>query len=242
MAYNREWDMGKEDWHEGGSWSGRGRDDDYGEGKKRKFNGGVLGPLLFLFLNTSPRSLQTWDDGGQDSQGYQDYGVGGGGFHGHKKRLVASDPSPHVIFLGLDTGFTESDVRAIVHRSPYWSITHDKQLHTFLTGQGCSIETVTIIRERSTGTCPSLESSWTIPLTIPFFLSPFSFSSYRLHRPIQGLRFRPIRFYRGRTRLRGPAVSLHSSSSSSLAWRICYRRVLQSSQNRWTAQRAPCQN
>jgi hypothetical protein len=35
--------MGKESWNEGGSWSGRGRDDDYGEGKKRKFNGGVLG-------------------------------------------------------------------------------------------------------------------------------------------------------------------------------------------------------
>jgi len=120
MAYNREWDMGKEAWHEGGSWSGKSRDDDYGEGKKRKFNGG------------------SWDDSSQHS--YQDYGAGGGGFHGHKKRLVASDPSPHVIFLGLDTGFTESD------------------LHTFLTGQGCSVETVTIIRERSTGTCPSLTS------------------------------------------------------------------------------------
>ncbi|KAF8496702.1 hypothetical protein F5888DRAFT_1803888 [Russula emetica] len=102
-SYNREWDMGKEAWHDGGSWSGNGRDEDYGEGKKRKFNGGG------------------WDDGGQDSNhNYQDYGVGGGGFHGHKKRLVASDPSPHVIFLGLDTGFTESD------------------LHTFLTGQGQS--------------------------------------------------------------------------------------------------------
>ena len=55
--------------------------------------------------------VQAWDDGGYDSHiSYQDYGVGGGGFHGHKKRLVASDPSPHVIFLGLDIGFTESDV------------------------------------------------------------------------------------------------------------------------------------
>jgi hypothetical protein len=32
---------------------------------------------------------------------------------------------------------------------------HGPQLHTFLTGQGCTVETVTIIRERSTGTCPS---------------------------------------------------------------------------------------
>ncbi len=47
MAYNREWDMGKETWHEGDSWSGRGRDDDYGDGKKRKFNGGgVIVPFL----------------------------------------------------------------------------------------------------------------------------------------------------------------------------------------------------
>jgi hypothetical protein len=46
MAYNREWDMGKEVWHEGGSWSGKGRDEDYGEGKKRKFNGGVRRPFL----------------------------------------------------------------------------------------------------------------------------------------------------------------------------------------------------
>ncbi|KAI0303375.1 hypothetical protein B0F90DRAFT_1911376 [Multifurca ochricompacta] len=123
MAYNREWDMGKESWHETDSWgsgSGKGRDEDYGEGKKRKFNSG------------------SWDEGGYDSHhNHQDSGVGGGsgggGFHGHKKRLVASDPSPHVIFLGLDMAFTESD------------------LHTFLTGQGCSIETVTIIRERSTG-------------------------------------------------------------------------------------------
>ena len=41
MAYNREWDMGKETWNDSGSWPGKGRDDDYGEVKKRKFNGGV---------------------------------------------------------------------------------------------------------------------------------------------------------------------------------------------------------
>jgi hypothetical protein len=52
MAYNREWDMGKEAWHDGGSWSGKGRDEDYGEGKKRKFNGGVRRLFLRLFVNT----------------------------------------------------------------------------------------------------------------------------------------------------------------------------------------------
>jgi hypothetical protein len=47
MAYNREWDMGKESWHDGGSWGvgpGKGRDDDFGEGKKRKFNNAVCNP------------------------------------------------------------------------------------------------------------------------------------------------------------------------------------------------------
>ena len=72
----------------------------------------------FFASSLTHETPQTWDDGGQDTHhNYQDYGVGGG-FHGHKKRLVASDPSPHVIFLGLDTGFTESDVCAIVHRFP----------------------------------------------------------------------------------------------------------------------------
>ena len=46
MAYNREWDKGKDHWNE--SWGAeprgfpRGRDDEYhGEGKRRKFNVGV---------------------------------------------------------------------------------------------------------------------------------------------------------------------------------------------------------
>ena len=76
--------------------------------------------LYFRFAKSSWDSLQNWDDGGHDSHhSYQDYGVGGGGFHGHKKRLVASDPSPHVIFLGLDTAFTESDVRGDVRNYPF---------------------------------------------------------------------------------------------------------------------------
>lgn len=49
MAYNREWDQGKDTWAANGQWddgssSGnvRERDDDYyGEGKRRKFNDGV---------------------------------------------------------------------------------------------------------------------------------------------------------------------------------------------------------
>jgi hypothetical protein len=82
-----------------------------------------------------------------------------------------------------------------------------------------------------------LHSSWTIRLTIPL-----SLCSHRLHRPIQGLRFCPICFCRGRTSLRGPAVSLHPSSSSGLAWCIRHLRIPQGSQNWRAAQRAPCQN
>ena len=80
----------------------------------------TAGYVGHLFANSLTHGIpQTWDDGGQDPhQNFQDYGVGGGGLHGHKKRLVASDPSPHVIFLGLDTGFTESDVCGIVHHPP----------------------------------------------------------------------------------------------------------------------------
>ena len=54
-------------------------------------------------------SRQSWDHGGQGH--YQDGGQfhkGGGTYN--KKRMVPSDPSPHVIFLGLDPDFTESDV------------------------------------------------------------------------------------------------------------------------------------
>jgi len=44
--------MGKEAWHDGGSWPGKGRDEDYGEGRKRKFDGGVRQLFLCLFVNT----------------------------------------------------------------------------------------------------------------------------------------------------------------------------------------------
>ncbi|THU99378.1 hypothetical protein K435DRAFT_963448 [Dendrothele bispora CBS 962.96] len=50
-----------------------------------------------------------------------------------RKRLQPSEPSPHVIFLGLDSDFTEADLQA------------------YLNSHGCSVETVTIIRDRLTG-------------------------------------------------------------------------------------------
>lgn len=52
MAYNREWDRGKDSWDNYDSWNEypsnrgnvRGRDEDYyNEGKRRKYNHGVRG-------------------------------------------------------------------------------------------------------------------------------------------------------------------------------------------------------
>jgi hypothetical protein len=68
------------------------------------------------------------------SQHYDDAGYGKGehsqdhpsddrsqqrGFN--KKRLVPSEPSPHVIFLGLDPDFTEADVRLLSTTSRKWT-------------------------------------------------------------------------------------------------------------------------
>lgn len=54
MAYNREWDRGKDSWNDSGSWNEyqnrgnvRGRDEEYyGEGKRRKYNNGVRGACV----------------------------------------------------------------------------------------------------------------------------------------------------------------------------------------------------
>lgn len=135
MAYNREWDRGKDQWGDTGSWNEaggrgniRGREDDYyGEGKRRKFNDGGHG-----------NSSRSYDEGvsdnawGQPEEYYDDRSQ-----KGHaRKRLMPSEASPHVIFLGLDPDFTEADLQA------------------YLANQGFAVESVTIIRERSTGTCP----------------------------------------------------------------------------------------
>ncbi|GLB35284.1 putative glycine rich nucleic binding domain containing protein [Lyophyllum shimeji] len=139
MAFNREWDQGKDAWAES-SWGGadlrsnvRPREDDYyGEGKRRKFNNGGFQGF---------DAPQTYEDSSHDRSNrqagdhFQDYGQDDRhqrpGFN--KKRLIPSEPSPHVIFLGLDPDFTEADLQA------------------YLATHGCSIETVTIIRDKSTG-------------------------------------------------------------------------------------------
>lgn len=93
---------------------------------------------MFFYLLDTSMQYQGFDPsyGYEDvsnSSGYyhkndnQDYGQddrhrgGGGGFN--KKRLIPSEPSPHVIFLGLDPDFTEADVR-FLSQHPH-SIAHD---------------------------------------------------------------------------------------------------------------------
>ncbi|TFK72554.1 hypothetical protein BDN72DRAFT_887183 [Pluteus cervinus] len=128
MAYNREWDQGKDAWGEG-AWGNeakpnvRVRDDEhYGDGKRRKFNNGGYD------------GFQAHDDSGNVNF-QQDYGQDDRQRGFNKKRQTPSEPSPHVIFLGLDPDFNEADLKS------------------YLSAHGCSIETVTIIRERSSGTC-----------------------------------------------------------------------------------------
>ncbi|KAL4259142.1 hypothetical protein AB1N83_007962 [Pleurotus pulmonarius] len=142
MAYNqyREWDRGKDAWNDGSAWGDsrgnvRGREDDYyGDGKRRKFNNGGF-DSSYSHEEVNYGQMQRPNDYAQDytvdDRPQQQRGGPGGNFT--KKRMQPSEPSPHVIFLGLDTDFTEADLQA------------------YLVSQGCNIETVTIIREKSTG-------------------------------------------------------------------------------------------
>lgn len=131
MAHNREWDRGKDVWNDSYSWPQQEQDDEYySDGKRRKFNNGVCG-LMFSY-NLPLTVIQGYDS----SQGYgetnfsndqenhnndwsQDFGAEdrsrAGGFP--KKRLVPSERSPHVIFLGLDPDFSEADVCCILYYS-----------------------------------------------------------------------------------------------------------------------------
>ncbi|CAK5279568.1 unnamed protein product, partial [Mycena citricolor] len=98
MSYSREWDQGKGSWNSGSHWNGSSvhmREDDYaGDGKRRKTMGGY-------------DSSQGYSDYGYDAAPFGERGAGGAP---PKKRLQPSEPSPHVIFLGLDLDFTEADV------------------------------------------------------------------------------------------------------------------------------------
>ncbi|KAI0806997.1 hypothetical protein C8Q74DRAFT_1225356 [Fomes fomentarius] len=137
MAYNREWDKGKQvdyGWQPAPRANSHMRDEEnWGDSKRRKYNdGGYDAFQAYDDPGYDPRQTHGQGGYGQHDDRSQKGGGGGGGMH-NKKRLVPSEPSPHVIFLGLDPDFTESDMQA------------------YLTSNSCSIESVTIIRDRSTG-------------------------------------------------------------------------------------------
>ncbi|KAI0781294.1 hypothetical protein BD413DRAFT_600684 [Trametes elegans] len=132
MAYNREWDQGKnadyDSWPPAPRGNTHTRDEDYyGDSKRRKHNDGGYDASQG-YDNSGYEGRQSYDQGW-----YQDDRPSRGGGPHNKKRLIPSEPSPHVIFLGLDPDFTESDMQA------------------YLTSNSCSIESVTIIRDRTTG-------------------------------------------------------------------------------------------
>ncbi|KAJ7470506.1 hypothetical protein FB451DRAFT_1352076 [Mycena latifolia] len=133
MAYNREWDQGKPSWPQQQSWNAQNthprEDDYYAEGKRRKMNAGGYEASQAYAENAYDNSSY----GGRPSDVSHDHMQRGAGGPFVKKRLQPSEPSPHVIFLGLDPDFSEAD------------------LQKYLTSHGCTIETVTIIRERSSG-------------------------------------------------------------------------------------------
>ena len=130
MSYpnkDREWDRGKDfwqqddysSWNDGPRGNTRGRDDDYHtEGKRRKYNNGVrpltkpLHSLSFADFLQGYDGQKPYDDYGGGYPKRNDQGYGGGEGY-NKKRLVPSEASPHVIFLGLDPDFTESDVSPV---------------------------------------------------------------------------------------------------------------------------------
>ncbi|KAG6334939.1 hypothetical protein ID866_4156 [Astraeus odoratus] len=109
MAYNRDWDKGKDQWADYNYWDPedrtvRGRDDEYhGEGKRRKYNNG--GYEAHSYSGPGYDQYQNKHDYSQDNTDVRH----GKGFSS-KKRLVPSEPSAHVIFLGLDPDFSEADV------------------------------------------------------------------------------------------------------------------------------------
>ncbi|KAJ3504869.1 hypothetical protein NLJ89_g7716 [Agrocybe chaxingu] len=116
MAYNREWDRGKDTWSDQHAWSAqdsrgsmRDREDDaYSDGKRRKFNnGGYDGARPYDEHSYSDPHRQHHD--WSQEYGHEDRARAGPGAF-PKKRLVPSEPSPHVIFLGLDPDFSEADM------------------------------------------------------------------------------------------------------------------------------------
>jgi RNA-binding protein 5/10 len=128
MAYSRDWDRGKSTWDDANAWSDfsgrsgnvRSRDEEFqGDGKRRKYNNGVCqyhtlafhSSYLYGGLYQGHDPSHSYEEDPANVQGQDDRPQRGF----TKKRLMPSEPSPHVIFLGLDPDFTEADVCRLLH-------------------------------------------------------------------------------------------------------------------------------
>ncbi|KAG8787215.1 hypothetical protein FRB91_000212 [Serendipita sp. 411] len=139
MAY-RDWDQHD---HRGTVRRREEQDDSWDYKKRRRYDDGDF------YDDRGYRDDYRYDDGYQ-----QNYGPGGGRSRGDDdwrtrqddeqydyhpkshpkgKRMVASEATQHVIFLGLDPDFVEAD------------------LAEFVRSYGLGLESVTIIRDRNTG-------------------------------------------------------------------------------------------
>ena len=106
------------------------------------------------------------------------------------------------------------------------------QLQAYLSSYGCNVETVTIIRERSSGTCT--------------FVSAFAYAltsfAVEFTRYLERLWIRAIYEYGARTRLCRSSIPFYSSSSAGLTRRQCDSRILQGVRNGRPSQRPSGQN
>ena len=180
MSYNREWDKGKDTWDDQ-SWNEypsrgnvRGRDDDYyGEGKRRKYNNGVRGRLalitawhIFTFISCrATMPPRTGMRAGTTTTATRDVAMPSSGHSRTTATTATGTPtarsarSPASPALTLYSSVSTQTlprrmfVDVSVHTPPHLSESAlQHQLQAYLTNQGRTVETVTIIRDRSTGT------------------------------------------------------------------------------------------
>ena len=151
MAHDREWDRGKSygDDHNRSGHVRQREDDEYyehgGNHKRSRYN---ARPHLNCCESASLIL-------GQDEEYVEEYSYDDRRReHPPRRKLVPSEASQHIIFLGLDTDFTEADVCADVVEADNVSIAY-LQLQSYLLGLGAVLNSVTVIRDRATGTSAS---------------------------------------------------------------------------------------
>ena len=210
-----------------------------------------LVPYCLSLLRQGYDASQGYDDSGWDNRQSYDQGgywpedrhqKGGGGMH-NKKRLIPSEPSPHVIFLGLDPDFTESDVSphhpfSLPRRVVLSAYAHvgvpTRCKHTSRTRAAASSRSPSYETDLQ-ALAPSSFIAFRSALTTSFSVPP----PYLDHHPqcvrpsfrttcrcLQGLRLRSIHKHRTRPRFRRPLVPVHTDTTAGLTRSVCDDRIL----------------